>query len=124
MMNKIADFTQSEINIAKKLVDNRWRDQPIEIHLADIEIQPKDSDSAIPHPALVWEDKNSTFVVLKLDSFKYKSFFYFGLDKRFDTGIDEYNDLNECVDHLLKAQADFVLSKNTKGLKVEINKED
>jgi len=58
-----------------------------------------------------------------LGSFNYKSFFYFGKDKRFDTGIDQYNDLNECVDHLMKAQADFVLSKNTKGLKVEINKD-
>jgi hypothetical protein len=44
-------------------------------------------------------------------------------DKRFDTGTDEYSDLNECVDSIMKAQADFSLSKNTKGLKVEINKE-
>jgi hypothetical protein len=34
--------------------------------------------------------------------------FYFMRDKRFDTGTDEYSDLNECVDSIMKAQA-FVL---------------
>ncbi len=117
------DFTDSEIQIAKDLVDNRWRDEKKEIHLADIEFTKKGEDKATAYPALVWEDKSSTFVILKLGAFVYKSFFYFGMDKRFDTGVDEYNDLNECIDVLLKAQADFILSKSTKGLKVEINKD-
>jgi hypothetical protein len=30
--------------------------------------------------------------------------FYFMRDKRFDTGTDEYSDLNECVDSIMKAQ--------------------
>jgi hypothetical protein len=36
--------------------------------------------------------------------------------------IRQYLDLDECIDSIMKAQADFSLSKNTKGLKVEINK--
>jgi hypothetical protein len=117
------DFTESEVEVATKHVNNRWRDGSVQVHLADIEIVPPGEKEAKLTPALVWENKQSTFVVLKIGSFNYKSFFYFGKDKRFDTGIDQYNDLNECVDHLMKAQADFVLSKNTKGLKVEINKD-
>ena len=117
------DFTESEIQIARELVDNRWREDKKDIHLADIEFTKKDEEQATAYPALVWEDKSSTFVILKLGAFAYKSFFYFGMDKRFDTGVDEYNDLNECVDVLLKSQADFILSKSTKGLKVEINKD-
>lgn len=117
------DFTESEIQIVRDLVDGRWRDAPKDIHLADIEFTKKDEEQATAYPALVWEDKSTTFVILKLGAFSYKSFFYFGMDKRFDTGVDEYNDLNECADTLLKAQADFILSKSTQGLKVEINKD-
>jgi hypothetical protein len=31
-------------------------------------------------------------------AFTYKNMFYFMRDKRFDTGTDEYNDLDECID--------------------------
>ncbi len=110
------DFTQSEIDTIKKHVDNRWRDKDHGVHMGDIEVDGKEQ------PAIVWEDKYYTFIIIKIAAFTYKSLFYFMRDKRFDTGVDEYHDLDECVDKLLKAQADFSLSKSTKGLKVEINK--
>ena len=112
------DFTKSEIDLARKPINNRWRDQNKEIHLADIDYKPKDGKRT-PYPALVWEDKETTFVVLKIAAFSYKSFFYYQTDQRFDTGVESYSDLNECVDNLLKAQADYLLSANA-----DINKSE
>lgn len=110
------DFTQSEINTIKKHVDNRWREKDHGIHLGDIDVGGKE------YPAAVWEDRHYTFIIIKMNTLNYKSLFYFLRDKRFDTGVDEYNDLDECVDKLLKTQADFSLSKTTQAVKVKAKK--
>lgn len=117
------EFNESELTTIQNNLNNRWRDEPKQVNLADIEITKEGEEKPTLFPAAVWEDPNSTFIIIKLDEFKYKSFFYYLNDKRFDTGQDEYNDLHECTDKLLKAQADFVLTKNTKGLKVHIHRE-
>ena len=116
------EFTESEITTIQKNLDNRWRKEKKQVQLADIEITKEGEENPSLFPAAVWEDPNSTFIIIKLGDFLYKSFFYYLTDKRFDTGQDEYNDLHECTDKLLKAQADFVLTKNTKGLNVQIHK--
>lgn len=116
------DFTESEIKTIQSVVNYRWRKEKIEVNLADIEITKEGEDKPTLFPAAVWEDKNSTFIILKMGAFYYKSFFYYLTDQRFDTGIPEYNDLYECADKLLKAQADFMLSKHTKGLNLDSQK--
>ncbi len=113
------DFTPAEIEIIKKHIANRWKDENYGVHLGDIEIDGKEQ------PAAVWEHKHYTFVVIKIGAFTYKSLFYFLRDKRFDAGVNEYNDLDECVDAIMKAQADFSLSKrpkNTKAIKAKFDK--
>ncbi len=117
-----ADFTDSELTTIQNNLDNRWKKEKKEVQLADIEITKEGEEKPTLFPAAVWEDSNSTFIIIKMDNFKYKSFFYYMNDKRFDTGQDEFNDLHECTDKLLKAQADFMLTKNTKGLNVQIHK--
>ena len=116
------DFTDSELTTIQNAVDNRWRKEKVAVNLADIEITKEEEKEPKLYPAAVWEDANSTFIILKMGNFSYKSFFYYLTDKRFDTGVPEYNDLHECTDKLLKAQADFILTKNTKGLNVHIHK--
>jgi hypothetical protein len=105
------NFTESEIEATKKLVDERWKDKDVSIHLADIEYTKEGEEAVNLYPALVWEDKSSTFVVLKMGMLSYKSFFYYLKNKRYDTGVLEYNDLNECVTTLMQSQADLILSK-------------
>jgi hypothetical protein len=116
------EFTDSELTTIQNNLDNRWRKEKREVQLADIEVTKEGENKPALFPAAVWEDSNSTFIIIKMDNFKYKSFFYYMTDKRFDTGQDEYNDLHECTDKLLKAQADFMLTKNTKGLNVQIHR--
>ncbi len=110
----VEDFNEHEINIAKKLIDNRWKNGNVNIHLADIEYTKENEESPKPYPALVWEYKVTTFVILKIANLTYKSFFYYKNNKRFDTGVLEYNDLHECVMTIMKAQADFLLSMTAK----------
>ncbi len=117
------DFTESEITTIQSAVDTRWKKDKKEVHLADIEITKEGDEEPTLFPAAVWEDPNSTFIIIKMGNFSYKSFFYYLSDKRFDTGVSEYNDLHECADKLLKAQADFILTKNTKGFNVHIHQE-
>lgn len=105
------EFTQTELDIIQKHVDDRWREKDHGIHLGDIAIDD------VEHPAAIWEHKHYTFIVIKLEAFKYRALFYFLRDKRFDAGVDEYDDLDECVDSIMKAQADFSLSKSTNLLK-------
>lgn len=110
------DFSQSEIATIKKHIDNRWRNKGHGVHLGDIEVD------GTEYPSAIWEDRHYTFIVIKLGVLTYKNLFYFLRDKRFDAGVNEYNDLDECVDGILKAQADFSLSKTTKALKTKTNK--
>ncbi len=105
------NFTQSEIDATKKIVDERWKDKNITVHLADIDYAKEGDETSQPYPALVWEDKNTTFIVLKMGMLVYKSFFYYLKNKRYDTGVLEYNDLQECVTSLMQSQADLLLSK-------------
>lgn len=112
----MTDFTQSELDIIQKQVDNRWREKDHGVHLGDIEVD------GVEKPAAVWEHKHYTFIILKIGPFTYKNLFYFLRDKRFDSGVDEYNDLDDCVDALMKCQADFSLSKSTKNLKTNTDK--
>jgi hypothetical protein len=110
------DFTQSEVETIQKHVDDRWREKDHGVHLGDIEIDGEEQAAA------VWEHKHYTFIVVKVAAFKYRALFYFLRDKRFDAGVDEYNDLDECVDSIMKAQADFSLSKSTNVLKPKKDK--
>ena len=105
------NYTQSEIDATKKLIDERWKDKDVTVHLADINYEKEGEETSQPYPALVWEDKHSTFVVLKMGMLAYKSFFYYLKNKRYDTGVLEYNDLQECVTSLMQSQADLLLSK-------------
>lgn len=110
------DFSKSEIATIKKHINNRWREKDHGVHLGDIEVDGKEC------PAAIWEHRHYTFIVIKIGVLSYKSLFYFLRDKRFDAGVDEYNDLDQCVDGILKAQADFSLSKTTQALKSKSDK--
>ncbi len=104
------DFSLLEINLAKNLVNDRWRD--VKIELADVEVSRSSKSESLPYPALVWEASKCTFVVIKVDESAYKCIFYYLGTQRFDTGVNEYEDLHDCVLSIMKLQANFLLTKN------------
>lgn len=103
------DFSKAEIKIINQAINTRWK--KMDLHLADIEItrSSKDKQTTLC-PAVVWETKDCTFVVVKVDESVYKSVFYYLATKQIDTGVNEYNDLADCVMTLMKVQANFMLS--------------
>lgn len=55
--------------------------------MGDIEV------NSIEKPAAIWEDTYYTFIVIKMTAFTYKNMFYIMRDKRYDTGVDEVQQL-------------------------------
>jgi hypothetical protein len=57
-------------------------------------------------PALFWQDGKANFVVIKVGEGHYRSQFYYRVHQQYGTGIEEYDDLTECIITLLQVQAD------------------
>lgn len=104
------DFSLFEKNIVKNLINERW--SGVDVELADVEVSRTSSGKSLPYPALVWEASKCTFVVIKVDESAYKCIFYYLGTQRFDTGVNEYDDLNDCILSIMKVQANFLLTKN------------
>lgn len=81
------DFRQSEIYSIKKHIEGHWREKDHGLHMGDIEV------NSIEKPAAIWEDTYYTFIVIKMTAFTYKNMFYIMRDKRYDTGVDEVQQL-------------------------------
>ena len=106
------DFSPSEVKTVQQALAQRWRDQAVDVQLADLEAVKENQQSTQSYPALVWQASHSTFIITKTEAFTYQGFFYYGQEnQRYDTGIDHFHDLYECANKLLKAQANFVLAK-------------
>ena len=116
------DFTSSEVAAIEQVINERWKDETIPTHLADLEIVKEEGLEDKSYPAVVWEASNSTFIIVKTGAFSYQSFFYYAKEEqRYDTGINQYQDLHECASNLLKAQANFMLNKGAQKLAVDLN---
>lgn len=110
------DFSPTEMDIIKAATSQRWAE--VDLHLADIEITRTALDEkTMLCPAVVWETADCTFVIVKVEAFVYKSVFYYLGTKQIDTGVNEYNDLKDCVLTLMKVQSNFMLSSASPNAK-------
>ena len=106
-MTRVPDYTEDERNIVLGTANARWRKDPVDIQLADVEVQ---LDPAKPGrtecPALFWLAGNCSFVIIKTGPDRYRGCFFYRELEQMGTGIEEYDDLQQCVLTLLQAQAD------------------
>ena len=80
---------------------------PREIQLAETELRlDKGSTQLVPCPAAYWGDGDCHFIVCKTGDRRYRCQFFYRLHQMYGTGIEEYDDLSECVVSLLQVQAD------------------
>ncbi len=107
-MTHVPDYTENERNIVQNAVDGRWKKDPVEIQLADVEVQldPKTPDLT-ECPALFWPAGGCSFVVIKSGESRYQCNFFYKELEQMNTGIEEYDDLQQCVTALLQTQADY-----------------
>ena len=105
-MIQIPDLSDSELWTVKTTLRERYgRDTDIE--LADSEIRLNVSDRDLTQcPVVYWGAEGCHFVVFKTGDHNYRSQFYYRVHQMFGTGIEEYDDLSECVVTLLQVQAD------------------
>ena len=109
-MSAIEDFTDSELWIIRTTLEERYGVK-IEPQLADTELRlnPYATELTVC-PAAYWEHDGCHFIVVKTGEPRYRSQFYYRVHEMYGTGIEEFDDLSECVVTLLQVQADYVAS--------------
>ena len=111
-MSIVEDFTASELWIIKTTLDERYG-EAIEPVLADTELRLNACATELTTcPAAYWEHEGCHFIICKSDDSNYRCQFYYRVHQMYGTGVEEYDDLSECIVSLLQVQADFVALEN------------
>ena len=106
-MSSVADFTEAEQWAVEATLKERWREQDLEIQLADVEIRmhPQDRELTVC-PAMFWEVGPTSFVIIKVAERTYRSQFYYRGFQQYGTGKTDYDDITDCVVTMLQVHAD------------------
>ncbi|PVV09436.1 MAG: hypothetical protein B6D77_10065 [gamma proteobacterium symbiont of Ctena orbiculata] len=105
-MPEIPDITDSEHWIVETTLTERYGGK-IETQLADAEIRLMPSDRELSScPVIHWNQEGCNFIIFKTGSRNYRCQFFYRGYQQYGTGVDEYDDLTECIVSLLQAQAD------------------
>lgn len=105
-MQRIPDFQDSEIWIVKTTLTERYN-QDIEIQMVDTDLRLRTTDRELTScPAIYWEFGDCHFIICKTGDRKFRCQFFYRLHQQFSTGIEEFDDITECIVTLLQTQAD------------------
>jgi hypothetical protein len=112
MSNAIQDFNNSELWIIRTTLKERYG-HDIELQLADSEVRLDPATAVLTWcPTVFWEVAPVSFVVFKTAPERYRCHFFYNDNEFYGTGIEEYDNISECVTTLLKMQADHEGQKN------------
>lgn len=105
-MNPIPEFSPNELWIIHDTLKQRF-EQEIAVELAESEIRlnPLSSELSLC-PVAYWEALGANFIVAKVAEGRYRCQFFYRVHEQFGTGIEEYDDLTECIVTLLQVHAD------------------
>ncbi len=105
-MSAIADFTESEQQLASNLLRKRYG-KPVALQLADSELQlGADPAELTSCPTFYWSERGANFIVCKVGTDRYRCEFFYSETEQYGTGRDEYDDLENCIVTLLQVQSD------------------
>ena len=108
-MEPIADFDNDDMVIIQTAVDTRYR-RSTALNLADVEVQLEPSNPTLQNcPAVHWKENEANFIIIKTGDSRYRGQFFYNPNEIFAAERDEYHQLSECVDSLLKVEADQAL---------------
>ena len=105
-MSGIPDFNDTELWLARSVLTERYG-KAVAPELADSELR-LDPESTVltACPTLFWSERAANFVVFKIGEGRYRCQFFYGPNEEYGTGRDSYDDIAECVTHVLQLQAD------------------
>ena len=105
-MSQVPDFTDTELWVIRTTVRERYgRNLPVDLVDTEIRLRPG-AKELTTCPAVYWTAGRAHFIIIKTGETRYRCQFYYRLHEMFGTGIDEYEDLGDCVLTLLQVQAD------------------
>jgi hypothetical protein len=114
-MSGIPDFSDSELWIIKSTLEERYGTSP-EIQLAETEMRlNRGKTELVPCPTVYWEAGDCHFVVVKTGDRLYRCQFFYRIHQMYGTGVEEYDDLTECMVTLLQVQADHHAHEHAAG---------
>ena len=107
-MKPIPDFNESELWVIKNTLEERYRKEvDIDEGEAEIRLRPGDRELT-PCPVVLWHGEDGAgFVIFKSGAERYRCQFFYRVHRQYGTGIDEYDNISECITSLLHVQADF-----------------
>lgn len=102
----IPDFTDTEFQLVNQILFERYNrlvpPQSVEVELL---LAPDDREPT-PCPALYWSELGAEFIVAKVGEQRFRCQFFYSTEEIFGTGRDIYDNLGDCVSHVLQLQAD------------------
>lgn len=105
-MTAIPDFNDTEIWSIKTTLKERFGEN-IEVELAETELRLNPHSPELSMcPAVFWNWDNCNFIMIKSGESRYRCQFFYRLHQMFGTGVEEYDDITECMVTLLQVQAD------------------
>ncbi|MBI5042065.1 MAG: hypothetical protein HZB57_12955 [Gammaproteobacteria bacterium] len=115
-MSAIPDFNDSELWTVQTTLKERYG-RDIEVQLAETELRlSRHTTDMVPCPTLYWQaDDGCHFLVVKTGAERYRCQFFYRVHQMFGTGIEEYDNLTECVVTLLQIQVDYAAKQREAG---------
>jgi len=108
MTQTIPDFNKNELWIINTTLEERYGEK-IELQFADSEMRLNPhSTQMTPCPTIFWENGDASFVIVKTDESSYRTQFFYRVHQQYGTGVEEYDDLTDCVVSILQVQADYM----------------
>jgi len=105
-MPQIPDIDDNELWITETTVMEHYGEKK-QAQVVDTDIRLYSSDRELSEcPALYWHDNDCHFIVIKAGKKPYRTQFFYRGHEQYGTGIDEYDDLAQCVVSILQTQAD------------------
>lgn len=105
-MSVIPDFSESELWTINTTLTERYG-EPVEVQLAESEMRlnPLSTEMA-SCPTVYWRRGDCHFVIIKTGDERYRAQFFYRVHKQYGTGIEEYDNISDCVVTLLQVQSD------------------
>ena len=107
----IPEFTDAELAAIREMLVQRYRKE-VEVHLADSEVhlgadeRDKHNPGTLNCPTVYWHERGANFVVVKCGADRFRTQFFYTPHDQFGTGIEQYDNLDECVAAVLQTQSD------------------
>lgn len=103
-MLKINDFTSTDATVVEQTLLERYG-SAVKVEAADAEIRLSPGDRELTNcPALFWEspEDGSKFIIIKVGLDVYRCQFFYRGYQQFSTGVEEYDNVGDCVIDMLQ----------------------